>query len=108
MGKKKKKKDDSDFGPISESIEKKKPSIIDKFREKFIKPQKKKLPITFNVGVAILLFVCYFSVLMVSIPMYALTEPAVLFILLFVLVPTLYILIRYIILEREKYEQKYG
>jgi uncharacterized membrane protein len=55
---------------------------------------KKHTPISFNVGVAVILFFIYLIISFVSLP----AAPA----LLIVLIPTLYILLRYIRLERDK------
>jgi len=91
--KKKTKLPDLDF----EEDVKKKTSFISKLK-KFAEGPKRKVPITFNLGLAIILFFCYLSVTFVSIP----TTPA----LLIVLLPTLYILLRYIKLERDTYDEK--
>lgn len=79
---------------------KSKPSIIKQLSKKLIKPHKEKVPLTFNTGVAILLFFCYLSITLVSVT----TQPQ----LLIILIPTLYVLVRYIKLEREKYDQKHS
>lgn len=60
----------------------------------------KKIPLTFNVGLAIILFFIYLSILFVVVSSF----PAIIFLIL----PTLYILVKYIKLERETYEQRYG
>jgi hypothetical protein len=95
---KRKKKDecpkDLDF-----STEKKKSSFKSKL-ESLTRSQGKKVPITFNVGVALILFFCYLSITFVSLPTY----PQ----LLIVLLPTLYILIRYIKLERDTYDERHS
>lgn len=74
-----------------------KPSFLSKLKN-FTKSQRKKAPVTFNVGIAIILFFIYLSVTFVSIP----TFPQ----LLLVLVPTMYILLRYIKLERDTYDEE--
>jgi uncharacterized membrane protein len=63
-----------------------------------LKKQTKKVPLTFNIGLAVILFLSYLSVAFVSLP----TFPQ----LLIIILPTLYILIKYIKLERELYDQK--
>lgn len=91
--------DDEDFElPSGLTEDEDSSSFIDKLKEKVIKPNKQKVPLTFNTGVALLLFFCYLSITFVCIP----TQPQ----LLLILVPTLYVLIRHIRLEREKYEQQ--
>lgn len=77
--------------------EKKKSSFMSKLRE-WTKGSGNRVPITFNVGLAILLFFCYLSVTFVSLP----TFPE----LLLILVPTMYILLRYIKLERDTYDER--
>lgn len=70
-----------------------------------LKPQKKtlfdkpskKIPITFNLGLTIILFFCYLSISIVAIP----TSPA----LLLIILPTIYIFVRYMKLEREVYNE---
>lgn len=59
---------------------------------------KKKIPITFNVGLAIMLFLTYLSVILVSLP----SQPIV----LVVAVPTLYLLVVFIRNERRRVESE--
>lgn len=96
MPKKRKKRDEPNLDFIED---KKKPSPLSKLKN-YGKGQKRKVPITFNVGVAIILFFCYLSITFVSLP----AAPE----LLIILIPTLYILVRYIQLERETYDKKYS
>jgi len=91
MSKKKKNKLGLEFGP------EKKPSFMSKFENLFQK-KKQKVPLTFNVGIAIILFFCYLSITFVSLP----TQPQ----LLIILIPTLYIIARHIKLERETRDDK--
>lgn len=75
---------------------KRKQSLVSKLMD-HVEPQKEKVfkraPITFNVGLAIILFLFYFSIMFVGGP----ANP-----MLFLLViPTLYIIARYIRLERD-------
>lgn len=99
MGKKKSKEevefeidDDPKKGPsiISRLISSIKDSFGGSFGDHSL---RKSAPMTFNLGVAIILFFAYLSITIVCIP----SQPQ----LLIVLVPTVYILIRYIKLERE-------
>lgn len=87
----KKKKPKLDLGLEEE----KEPSFMTKLKAIF-KKQGKRAPLTFNVGIAVILFLCYLSIIFVSLP----TQPQ----LLFILIPTLYILVRYIQLERRSHE----
>ena len=57
----------------------------------------KRVPITFNVGIAIILFFVYVVITFLSLTM----TP----ILLLILLPTLYVLLRYIKLERSHHAQ---
>lgn len=79
----------------------KKPSVVDRLRD-FAQPPttaiQKKAPITFNVGLAVILFFFYISIMITGGP----SQP-VIFLLA---VPTLYILARYISLERKVYGGK--
>jgi len=78
--------------------EKEKPSFL---KEVFKKRGKSKnIPVTFNVGLSVILFFIYLSVLIVGVP----KAP----ILLLVILPTLYIIIRHIKLEREQLGEKFG
>lgn len=70
----------------------KKPSFATKLKN-LLKHQGKRAPITFNVGVAIILFFSYLSITFVSMP----AQPQ----LLLILLPTLYILVVFIRSERE-------
>ena len=76
--------------------EEKKKTFIDKLKE-FVYPRQKvfqpRKSLSFNVGVAIILFFIYSLITLVSIVSFVYA--------LLVLIPTLYILIRYIKLERE-------
>ena len=80
----------------------KKPSFLEKIREIFKKRDSKikGVPVTFNVGLSVILFVVYFIVLIVGMQ----RDPY----LLFIIIPTLYILIRHIKLEREQLGEKFG
>ena len=82
--------------------EEKKPSILEKIREIFKKRDSKVkgVPVTFNVGLSVILFVIYFMVLIVGMQ----RDPY----LLFIIIPTLYILIRHIKLEREQLGEKFS
>jgi hypothetical protein len=80
--------------------ENKKPTVAERI-QKFLKTDRRKhTPITFNVGVAIILFFCYCAISIISVP----SAPM----LLLVLLPTLYILIRYIKLERDHHGDYYA
>lgn len=84
-----------------EFVEKKqkKTPLIERIRD-FVQPQtntiQKKAPVTFNVGLAIILFFFYVSIMITGGP----SQP-----MIFLLaIPTLYILARYISLERKRYD----
>ena len=114
MGKKKPKKNNNDDFPFNDDgwIEdtgkkhkldrrkkEKKPSIFSKLKG-FSEGRKSNLPVTFNVGLNIILFLVYFSIMIVSVPTY----PA----LLIIILPTLYVIVRGIKLEREQLGEKFG
>lgn len=75
----------------------KKPSLISKLKD-FVQPPAKaaikKVPITFNVGLAVTLFFFYLSIMIVGGP----SQP----LLFLLIIPTIYIIARYIKLEREQ------
>lgn len=84
-----------------EEEKKPKTSILKRiFDTSSIKIRKERMPVTFNVGLSIILFFCYLSIFFVIVP----NEP----IILLVLLPTLYILAHHIKLEREQFGEKYG
>lgn len=64
----------------------------------FVQKPMSRAPMTFNVGIALILFFVYGSLFIVSAP----SQP----ILFVILVPTLYILIRYIRLERDIHKER--
>jgi hypothetical protein len=79
--------------------ENKKPTVAERIQKILKTERKKRTPITFNVGVAMLLVVAYLAITVMSVP----EAPF----LLLVLLPTLYILIRYIKLERDHHGDYY-
>ena len=79
--------------------EEKKTSLLNTIKNLFQK-KKKDIPMTFNIGLSVLLFFCYLSIMFVSVP----TAPS----LLIIIIPTLYIIVRHIKLEREQLGEKYG
>jgi hypothetical protein len=97
MGKKKK------AGLEAEFITKKhkKPSIFSQLKD-YVQPQTQKVtskaPVTFNVGLAVILFFLYLSIMITGGP----SQPII---FLFV-IPTLYVLVKYIALERKHYERE--
>jgi len=92
MGKKRKKLDfEPDTKPPSAFSE-----FLSKLRE-YIKKPIQRAPMTFNLGVAVILFFCYISIIIV--------RPQLEILLIFI--PTLYIIICYMRLEREKYNEKH-
>ena len=94
MGKKKKK---SDLESELPDKKRKKSSIIDQLKDYIHPPAKtamQKAPITFNVGLAIILFFFYLSIMIVG----GISQPIIFLLIL----PTLYIIVRYIKLEREQ------
>jgi len=80
----------------------KKLSFLEKIKKIFKKRDSKikGVPVTFNVGLSVILFVIYFMVLIVGMQ----RDPY----LLFIIIPTLYILIRHIKLEREQLGEKFS
>lgn len=91
---------ESEFMPKDKKPVKKGDSVFTKVKDYFQPDKslnvKKKVPLTFNVGVALILFFFYFSIMITGGP----SQP-----IIFVLaVPTLYILARYISLERKHYD----
>ena len=79
-----------------------KPSLLDQIRDAvsvsynpFSKP---RVPLTFGMGVAIILFFTYLSIAFVCLQNYPF--------LLFIIIPTLWALARLIKLERERYEER--
>ena len=93
---KNKKPEENDLESELPSKKKKKnPSFIDTIKD-FTKPKTKiaakKAPVTFNLGVAVILFLFYLSIMIVSRT----------FATFLLILPTLYILARYMKLEREQ------
>lgn len=86
--KNKKRRKKLDFEP-----EEKKEPLFAKL-QKLVKP-KKQAPVTFNVGIAIILFFVFLGLAVIIVPV----QPM----LLLLFLPTLYILIRYIKLSRDSY-----
>ena len=78
---------------------KKKSTLLNKIGNLFQR-KKDNIPMTFNIVLSSLLFLCYLSIMIVSVP----TAPS----LLIIIIPTLYIIIRHIKLEREQLGEKYG
>jgi len=69
-------------------------NIFSSFKEKTVQ----RAPITFNIGLSIILFFFYLSIMVVGGP----AQP----LLFLLIIPTLYIIARYIKLERKQNESK--
>jgi hypothetical protein len=80
---------------------KKQPRFLTEIQDSFQSASSnvaKRAPITFNIGVSLILFFFYVSIMITSLP----SQP----ILLLLILPTLYIIISHIRLERKYYKQQ--